>query len=97
MALAARVTFQGAFSPQTRAHPVVVGQPSSITTDVAYSGPPVAIPDETPAGVAVSIPVAGVGAVSKATFSLDGTSCDATEGSTTVGLDHPTPPISSGP
>ena len=36
----------------------------------------------------MTIPVPGVGAVSKATFSLDGTSCDATEFSTTVGLDH---------
>ena len=52
------------------------------------TGPSVAIPDEAAAGVTVSIPVAGVGPVSKATFSLDGSSCDATEGSTTVGLDH---------
>ena len=88
VSLAARVSFQGAFSPQTRVGFVVVGEPSPITTDVAYSGPPVAIPDETPAGVSVSIPVTGVGTVSRATFSLDGTSCDTAEGSTTVGLDH---------
>ena len=88
VALTARVTFEGAFSPQTKGGSVAVGEPSTSTTDVAYSGPPVAIPDAAPEGVTVSIPVAGVGAVSKATFSLDGTSCDTAEGSTTVGLDH---------
>ena len=88
VALAARVSFQGAFSPQTRVGSVSVGEPSPTTTDVAYSGPPVAIPDEAPEGVTVSIPVAGVGAVSKATFSIDGTSCDTADGSSTVGLDH---------
>jgi subtilisin-like proprotein convertase family protein len=88
VALTARVTFEGAFSPQTRVGSVVVGEPSPTATDVAYSGPPVAIPDDAPEGVTVSIPVAGVGAVSKATFSVDGTSCDTTAGSTTAGLDH---------
>jgi subtilisin-like proprotein convertase family protein len=85
----ARVTFSGAFSPRTSVSAVPVGQPSTKTTKAAYSGPPVKIPDNSPAGVTVSIPVKGVGPVSKATFSLDGATCNAKEESTTVGLDHP--------
>jgi subtilisin-like proprotein convertase family protein len=84
----ARVAFTGPFSPRTVVAAVPVGQPSTKTTNAAYSGPAVRIPDNRPAGVTVSIPVKGVGHVSKVTFSLDGTRCDAKEGSTTVGLDH---------
>jgi subtilisin-like proprotein convertase family protein len=86
--ITARVAFAGPFSPQTAVAAVPVGQPSTKTTNAAYSGPPVPIPDNGPAGVTVSIPVKGVGPVSKATFSLDGARCNAQEGSTSVGLDH---------
>jgi subtilisin-like proprotein convertase family protein len=87
----ARVAFTGAFSPRNATRAIPVGQPSTKTKNVAYSGPPVPIPDNKPSGVTVSIPVQGVGPVSRVTFSFDGTNCSAKEGSTSVGLEHPFP------
>ena len=42
----------------------------------------------TEAGASVTIPVAGVGYPSQVTFSVDGTTCTAEPGATTVGIDH---------
>ena len=36
----------------------------------------------------MSLDVSGIGYASKLTFSIDGSACDATEGSTTAGIDH---------
>ena len=74
--------------PSVRNFSVPTGEPPTTST-FAYSGAPVAIPDNTPAGVNAAIVVAGVaGTVTDVNFSFDGTSCSATIGSTTVGLDH---------
>ena len=47
-----------------------------------------AIPDNDQTGVSISVPVTGVGGASNLKFSVDGATCSATEGSTTVGIDH---------
>jgi subtilisin-like proprotein convertase family protein len=86
--LNARVTFAGAHSPTTSAFSLPVGTPSPVTQDFAYTGAPVAIPDNSPVGASVTIPVSGVGRASKVTFSVDGTACSTDPASTTVGLNH---------
>ncbi|GJQ29179.1 MAG: hypothetical protein HBSAPP03_10630 [Phycisphaerae bacterium] len=54
-----------------------------------YTGPAVAIPDNNPAGVTVPLAISGfTGSLTDVNFRFDGTSCSATQGSTTVGLDH---------
>ncbi|OXM62160.1 S8 family serine peptidase [Amycolatopsis vastitatis] len=86
--LNARVTFAGAHSPTTSTFSLPVGTPSPVTKDFAYTGAPVAIPDNSPVGASVTIPVSGVGRASKVSFSVDGTTCSTDTASTTVGLDH---------
>lgn len=55
----------------------------------AYAGGPVAIPDASSAGVDIPLDVSGfTGTIFKAVFRIDGTSCTADPGATTVGLDH---------
>jgi subtilisin-like proprotein convertase family protein len=59
------------------------------TTNFSYTGQPVAIPDNTPAGVNINIPVSGlVGNTGDVNFKIDGTTCSSAAGSTTVGVDH---------
>ncbi|SFW77667.1 S8 family serine peptidase [Amycolatopsis australiensis] len=86
--LNARVTFAGAHSPTTSTFSLPVGTPSPVARDFAYTGAPVAIPDNSPVGASVTIPVSGVGRASKVTFSVDGTSCSTDPASATVGLNH---------
>ncbi len=57
-------------------------------TTVSYTGPAVAITDNTPAGINIVVPVAGVGTISDLNFSFDGTAASADPLSTTVGLNH---------
>jgi subtilisin-like proprotein convertase family protein len=83
-----RVTFHGAFSPQTGDHPVPTGQPSGTVLDVRYTGPAVPIPDDDPAGASVTFTVSGVGRVADLSLSIDGTACTTDDGATTVGIDH---------
>jgi subtilisin-like proprotein convertase family protein len=83
-----RVTFAGTFSPKTSTFSVDVGQPSDESVAFAYSGAAVAIPDASTVGATVSIPVSGFGRASKVGFSIDGTVCNTTAGSTTVGINH---------
>ena len=83
-----RVTFAGVFSPRTSTFSVDVGQPSADATAFAYSGAPVAIPDNSPLGATLQIPVAGFGRASKISLSVDGTTCTTDVGATTVGIDH---------
>ena len=85
--LSVRVTFAGALSPQSTTESITVGEPGPMQ-DFAYTGPAVPIPDGDIDGVSIPLTVAGVGNLSGATFSIDGTECSATAGSTTVGLDH---------
>jgi hypothetical protein len=88
VALDVRITFAGVLSPTTSTVSVPTGQPAATATTFAYTGPPVAIPDNDDAGVSVSIPVSGIGYASDVTFSIDGTTCTTTAGATTVGIDH---------
>ncbi len=67
---------------------VQTGTPSPTPNLFSFTGPRAAIPDNNAAGVNVGIPVSMAGAVSKATFSIDGTTCTAAIGATTVGIDH---------
>jgi subtilisin-like proprotein convertase family protein len=83
-----RVTFAGTFSPKTSSFSVDVGQPSTESTAFTYSGAAVPIPDNSSVGATVQIPVSGFGRASKITFSVDGSTCNADTGSTTVGIDH---------
>ncbi|MFI6027014.1 S8 family serine peptidase [Amycolatopsis magusensis] len=83
-----KVSFAGAHSPTTVRFPLPVGKPSPVATDFAYTGAPVAIPDNNQVGVSVPIQVAGVGRASKLTFSLDGSTCSTDQTSTAVGLSH---------
>ncbi|RZS39057.1 proprotein convertase P-domain-containing protein [Herbihabitans rhizosphaerae] len=83
-----RVTFAGALSPTTVTFTAEVGQSSPVVNHFAYAGAPVAIPDDSPLGATVPITVSGVGRASKLAFSVDGQTCSATAGSTTVGIDH---------
>ncbi|MFZ4573467.1 MAG: reprolysin-like metallopeptidase [Phycisphaerales bacterium] len=61
----------------------------STTQTFSYTGAAVAIPDNNTTGVNISLPVSGfTGTVSDLNFRFDGTTCNATAGSTTVGLSH---------
>ena len=48
----------------------------------------VPIPDDDPAGVDIPVSVSGIGAASSVSFHIDGATCSAAIGSTTVGVDH---------
>ena len=85
---ATRVTFAGVFSPRTSTFSAVVGRPSPDAVTFAYAGAPVAIPDNSTVGATVTIPVAGVGKASRVSISIDGTECNRTPTSTTVGINH---------
>lgn len=75
-------------SPTSFSFDASVGRPSATPTAFSFTGPRAAIPDNNAAGVNVPIPVSLSGAVSKVTFSIDGTTCSSAIGATTVGLDH---------
>jgi len=89
------VTYAGGSSPQSFDIDFFVGQPGTPVT-ISYTGPPVAIPDGGDffgtipgAPVSASLLVGGVpGPVFDVNLRIDGTSCDAGIGSTTVGIDH---------
>ena len=81
-------SYAEAGSPAVRNFAVPTGEPPTTST-FSYTGAPVAIPDNLAAGVNAAIVVAGVtGTVTDVNFGFGGTSCSATIGSTTVGLDH---------
>ncbi|MFD1149320.1 S8 family serine peptidase [Saccharothrix hoggarensis] len=86
--LDARVTFAGSTSPTTSTFTLTVGEPSRETKTFAYEGPVVAIPDNDAVGATVEIPVSGVGRGSRIAFTVDGATCSAATGATTVGIDH---------
>jgi subtilisin-like proprotein convertase family protein len=86
--LKVRATFAGTLSPTNGNVPVATGQPSAAVRDFAYTGAAVPIPDNDPTGATATVDVSGVGFASSLTFSIDGTACNTTTGSTTVGVDH---------
>jgi subtilisin-like proprotein convertase family protein len=76
-------------------HPVTfhfvaqTGRASGSATHIAYAGPVVAIPDGDPNGVDLPVTVSGfAGPIAKLVFNIDGSTCSADVGSTTVGVDH---------
>jgi len=64
------------------------GPPPPVSATVSYTGPAVPITDNTPAGINIVVPVAGVGNIADLNFSFDGTAGSADPASTTVGLNH---------
>ena len=65
------------------------GRPGAVATTFNYTGSPVAIPDDDLAGVDIPITISGFsGKLKDLNFRFGGSSCSATPGSTTVGLDH---------
>ncbi|WP_432840085.1 S8 family serine peptidase [Dactylosporangium sp. CA-092794] len=86
--LSVKISFAGVLSPTASTLVIPTGQPSATAQTFAYSGPPLAIPDNDPTGASATISVSGVGYASGLTFSVDGATCTADVGSTTVGLDH---------
>ncbi|MCG8923724.1 S8 family serine peptidase [Lentzea sp. CC55] len=86
--LDARVTYAGSTSPTAASFTFRIGEPSREFKTFAYTGAPVAIPDNDQTGVSIAVPVTGVGGASNLKFSVDGATCSSTEGSTTVGIDH---------
>ncbi|GAB3884792.1 S8 family serine peptidase [Kibdelosporangium lantanae] len=85
--LDAKVTYAGSTSPRTARFPIAIGHPTELRA-FAYAGDPIAIPDNDQTGISIPFAVSGIGKASKVTFSVDGTDCSATEGSTTVGINH---------
>lgn len=58
--------------------------------EVAYSGPPVAIPDNVPEGVNVSVSVAGLQAITDLNFRMQGAlGCSGALGDTNAAVTHP--------
>lgn len=88
ISLSVTVTFQGPRSPTSATLTVPTGQPATTARTFAFTGPPIAIPDDDTTGVTVPFAVTGVGFGARLTFSIDGSTCTADEGATTVGIDH---------
>ncbi|HKE17423.1 MAG TPA: proprotein convertase P-domain-containing protein [Kofleriaceae bacterium] len=87
--LSLAITFSGRGTSPTRFDLAVqTGRASATATNFAYGGAPVAIPDADAVGVDVPLEVSGAGGIAKLVFRLDGATCSADIGSTTVGLDH---------
>jgi hypothetical protein len=67
---------------------VQTGRPSPTPERFSYTGPAVAIPDASVTGATVPLNVTFPGGIAGVNFSIDGATCSATAGSTTVGVDH---------
>lgn len=66
----------------------VTGQ-TGVPAITSYTGPPVAIPDNNPAGINIPVVVSGItGLIGDFNFKVDGSACNATIGGTTNGIDH---------
>ncbi len=69
---------------------ISTGTPVVAPLTLTFSGPPIAIPDNSTTGVDVVLPVTGIsGTVTAVTFSIDGSLCSTDPNSTTVGISHP--------
>src|SRR5947209_20426574 len=66
---------------QTLTHVVTQAAPTPVPGPApkkfAFAGPPVAIPDNDPAGVNIPLAVNGMGAIASMKFSIDGTATSA--------------------
>ncbi|MDX2131822.1 MAG: M12 family metallo-peptidase [Planctomycetota bacterium] len=63
--------------------------PPPVSQTFTWSGPALAIPDNNTTGVSAPLNVSGMtGTLSDVNFRINGTSCSAAQGSTTVGLTH---------
>jgi len=71
---------------------IVITAGSPITSTVSYTGPAVAVPDNTPAGVNIPLAVSGLtGSIADLDFRFDAApaaTCDATVGNTNAAMDH---------
>ena len=81
------VTFTGAGSPVALNFTVPTGKPATAVTK-NYTGAAQPIPDNSNAGVNLTLAVSGVGTISDLNFKIGGTSCTTATGATTVGIDH---------
>ena len=81
------VNFTGGPSPKVFNFSIALGAPGTPVT-VSYTGPVVPIPDSPGPAALATINVAGVGSILDADLRIDGTACNTTIGSTTVGIDH---------
>jgi subtilisin-like proprotein convertase family protein len=82
------VAFDGVLAPTSATLAIPTGRPAATETAFAYTGPPVPIPDDDPAGASVAIPVSGIGFAAGLRFSVDGATCSAADDATGVGLFH---------
>ncbi|MFN8017205.1 MAG: Ig-like domain-containing protein [Acidimicrobiales bacterium] len=82
------VTYSGGLNP-TLTIPVTIpiGQPTG-AVDHAYAGSALAIPDNSTTGASAVVNVPTSTTISSVTVTIGGSSCNATAGSTTVGIDH---------
>jgi hypothetical protein len=79
----------GAANLGTAVFKFALGAVSGASSTYSYNGPPVAIPDGNAGGVNVPLMVNGFsGRIADLNFRIDGTTCNATAGSTTAGVDH---------
>ena len=88
------VTYTGGPSPKVFNFSIILGAPGAPVT-VSYSGAVVPIADGTAsdgsapgAPALATVNVAGVGPIYDLDLKIDGTTCNTTAGSTTVGIDH---------
>jgi len=88
------VTYTGGPSPKVFNFSILTGGTGGAPMTFSFTGPPVSIPDSpganTPGAAAMAtLNVAGLpGGVGDVNFRFNGTACNTTAGSTTVGLDH---------
>jgi subtilisin-like proprotein convertase family protein len=87
------VSFTNAITKVTRSATfdirVQTGRVGGPPMHFAYTGPAVPIPDNDSSGVDVPLTVEGFsGRVAKVVFNIDGATCSAADGATTVGVDH---------
>ena len=87
--LTASIQFQdGASNLGTVTYTFTMGAAGPAVTKSFTFSPGVTIPDSNAAGVNIPFTVSGVGQIADLNFSLDGTSCNTTNPSLTVGVDH---------
>ncbi|MBP2472758.1 subtilisin-like proprotein convertase family protein [Crossiella equi] len=86
--LTVTVYFAGRLAPVSGEFLLRIGEPAKESRRFTYTGPPVPIPDATPAGVSVPIQVSGIGRASVLRFSVDGTACSVEPGAPGVGIQH---------
>jgi subtilisin-like proprotein convertase family protein len=83
------VSFSGpGTSPVSFSFSAIVGKASTTQIVTNYTGARVPIPDGNAAGVNVPITLSNIGIISGINFHIQGATCTATQGATTVGIDH---------